>query len=83
MEITQKHLQMCKAQDALKKRYASIPCVCMIHAANNSVRDRNLLKKYTPKSLNITKPPRRRRGGSRFFELCQSPINVRTPRKKK
>lgn len=63
MEITQKHLQMCKAQDALKKRYASIPCVCMIHAANNSVRDRNLLKSIPQNTIILQKS---HAGGVRF-----------------
>lgn len=35
MEIAQKQ-QTCKIQDALKKRYASTLCACMIHAAKCS-----------------------------------------------
>ena len=40
MEISQKHLQTYKIQDALKKRYALTQCAYTIRAANCSKQDR-------------------------------------------
>lgn len=48
MEIAQKQ-PTCKIQDALKKRYASTLCACMIHAAkyNDAVINIERIKIYS------------------------------------